>query len=320
MGSSSYAVNTRDYLSVPGLKVNRRDGHREVAKLSLVDACNTCRLFGHRQKVCFSVCASSCLAEIVSQENFGIWAHPKNVVLVCAVPEFAVPDGCPSKFIRIASLSQDEVARNKLIFLFFATLDRNCLDLVEIQKSVLYIRYAKVRYLDGIRRVDFSSLRDSRSYGGHLSKRYAGKSFADLIVVSEHFEEERRHESAETIGSLGAQVLNAYRSIQDPDNLPLRTERGQSDKYILHERLWNALLTRRTCETLFRFLPESWLANEVTNVFAEDSVTGSKYEEFRRAATDSIGQVPSQSNLPIFHARRNLRKKNVAILECRETS
>lgn len=96
-----------DDLCVSALKVQRRNRHGKIAELGLVVAGDARCSLGNRQKVHLAIRATSNVPKVVGQDDSGTWSNAKNVILVGAVIEFAVPDGGSSQFIQVTSLQAE---------------------------------------------------------------------------------------------------------------------------------------------------------------------------------------------------------------------
>ena len=75
----------------------------------------------------------------------------------------SIPDGTSTEFIRIPTLSQQKVAREKSIAFDFLSRSIDCLHILKAELAVLNIGHGHIGDLEGLHRINLPALRNSRA-------------------------------------------------------------------------------------------------------------------------------------------------------------
>ena len=115
--------------------------------------------------------ALSKICQIVGGYSLPVGTNGKDVVLMHASGNFAVPNESTAQFVKISTFSEKNVARLQSKTLQLPFPNRDLLDFRQIQKAILHVRHSQVGNHDGVSGFDFPTLCDTGLDFGTMTER-----------------------------------------------------------------------------------------------------------------------------------------------------
>ncbi|KFL26604.1 hypothetical protein JP74_12770 [Devosia sp. 17-2-E-8] len=134
--------------------------------------------------------------------------------------------------------------------------------------------------------------------------------------IAKHLMKDRFVEGIELVEGAAAKAAEIVRLIQYSRNPPLLFQRREGNWQILNERFWHATLTAAPGHTLLAFVPDRILPEEMRQIASIH--TAAWAQNMKLCRTESpFGFDLGNTDLVVFEAWRDLRKKNISVLEGR---